>query len=942
MRKKLLALCVVCLASVPLFSLGGIEGTMEYALDAPWRIEPIIDSAGRADYGAIPIQISIHDADVIPEDPARGVLPGRLEPTLGNFCSLTIDEHLSNGVRRKSVEFAALEEIETSRRWTSQSALAPEHHVCKPDEATDGCERLRNVTNTAEWHAVAWYTPVTKAKGSDVALTLTANVTSHPSIRCENAGQSERIRLRNDVTVHLAEDSLPRFDDRWLYGDVHYHSQGTDNEGESAYNYRGVVRAMGAMGLDFVLAAEHASNSKQIIDADVDLDTCGINPTQNYGALRDMSLNRFRFLNEQLHGASGANRTTALTGAGQRLPQNYLSHRVFPQIFLGGEIDAIPETATDDRYLPYGNGKTFDIDYLDDGREPIPNCKPTRDYTRFEQASNGWLVNDVQGLNDSDYGREHMVYLPRSGADVNAFVASDSGKYGGAGRRLAETHKGRPPLLPEIAAKGYAFLAHPLNDGKGGKGPDGPPWSDFMIRKAWRSRGVLGLQFWNEPTRLTTKMDKADAKEDGYDFGGSFVDKLAGLAESRRDGFDAGRFQLFPYFDMLNRAFESWSDGLEGRLHHGAYTWDTWLREGLNTRETKQLSWLPDGEPRRFFIAGGSDAHGDLNYRRDGYFLGTEKVTDVAIAKVRNLVFAGAPTLPRDENIPSGLTGKPAERHSHDQVVSALASGNFVTTDGPALRIVVDRNRNGEIDDSDTPMGGIVELHGEPTLPLIVEWQSTEEFGPVEKVSLYLGVRNDEAGAAGESRVYAPALHGPRSRTLDNYSVSNSYKHDGRTYALMQDDYWRDPTGLLTIPIPTPSIRGKYAVALPLAAFEAAFSPSAIPDHRSKPGDRFFVRAFARTTMQDRDGCQLGTTSDSDAAQLPTRKGACIRRYALTNPIWAITKAAPIGGCQPTTRGLDIDGDGLPDGCDPCPLTASVYCRIMSPSPAPSPGPIAR
>ena len=61
----------------------------------------------------------------------------------------------------------------------------------------------------------------------------------------------------------------PRFrDDRWAYGDLHFHGQGTDNEGESGYNYRGVIRAMGAMGLDFVLATEHASDSDQILDVD--------------------------------------------------------------------------------------------------------------------------------------------------------------------------------------------------------------------------------------------------------------------------------------------------------------------------------------------------------------------------------------------------------------------------------------------------------------------------------------------------------------------------------------------------------------------------------------------------------------------------------------------------------------------------------------------------
>src|SRR5678816_2075046 len=48
--------------------LGGIEGTMEYALDAPWRIEPNEVSPGVMEYGAIPIQLSIFDTDIIGSD----------------------------------------------------------------------------------------------------------------------------------------------------------------------------------------------------------------------------------------------------------------------------------------------------------------------------------------------------------------------------------------------------------------------------------------------------------------------------------------------------------------------------------------------------------------------------------------------------------------------------------------------------------------------------------------------------------------------------------------------------------------------------------------------------------------------------------------------------------------------------------------------------------
>src|SRR5262249_16196489 len=78
-------------------------------------------------------------------------------------------------------------------------------------------------------------------------------------------------------------------------------------------------------------------------------------------------------------------------------------------------------------------------------------------------------------------------------------------------------------------------------------------------------------------------------------------------------------------------------------LHHGAFDWDTMNLRGLDFEHNKDLTWLKPGEPRRMFMGGGSDAHGDLNYRRAGYFLGTDDANDPAIGKPRKLVFVGDP-----------------------------------------------------------------------------------------------------------------------------------------------------------------------------------------------------------------------------------------------------------------------------------------------------------
>ena len=63
-RKWFSLLAAVLILSKPTGVLGiaGLEGTFEFGLDAPWRLEPSKSATGSTGYGAIPIQITIHDA----------------------------------------------------------------------------------------------------------------------------------------------------------------------------------------------------------------------------------------------------------------------------------------------------------------------------------------------------------------------------------------------------------------------------------------------------------------------------------------------------------------------------------------------------------------------------------------------------------------------------------------------------------------------------------------------------------------------------------------------------------------------------------------------------------------------------------------------------------------------------------------------------------------
>lgn len=91
----------------------------------------------------------------------------------------------------------------------------------------------------------------------------------------------------------------------------------------------------------------------------------------------------------------------------------------------------------------------------------------------------------------------------------------------------------------------------------------------------------------------------------------------------------------------------------------------------------------------------------------------------------------------------------------------------------------------------------------------------------------------------------------------------------------MADNYGIDPTGLLTVPIPAPGLSGLSGLAkvdLPIAAFE--------PSEKSNTPARLYVRAFAQTAQKNQSACWNNP--------IEVRKGACIRRYAFNNPVWAV------------------------------------------------------
>ena len=77
------------------------------AIDAPWRIEPVVDASGNSNYGAIPIVLTVLDENVIPWD-ADG--SSRL---IGNFCELEV----KHGAVGRHISFKNLAEVEATGYW---------------------------------------------------------------------------------------------------------------------------------------------------------------------------------------------------------------------------------------------------------------------------------------------------------------------------------------------------------------------------------------------------------------------------------------------------------------------------------------------------------------------------------------------------------------------------------------------------------------------------------------------------------------------------------------------------------------------------------------------------------------------------------------------------------------------------------------------------------
>jgi hypothetical protein len=185
--------------------------------------------------------------------------------------------------------------------------------------------------------------------------------------------------------------------------------------------------------------------------------------------------------------------------------------------------------------------------------------------------------------------------------------------------------------------------------------------------------------------------------------------------------------------------------------------WAGELLEGIQKHWVKRFllpslkNFAQRGKLQKCFVLAGSDAHMDFNYsfRPHPAFL-IHNLYDNAFGRVRTLAWLGKP----DGN-----------RFSEQSVYQALKTGKTLLTDGPVATFSLTPEENNHIGQ----LGDTVRLTEGGNLAMELEWASTEEFGPLRKVSLLLGTTEGELDIADR-------IDGLRD-LIDTGTLSGSIRH---------------------------------------------------------------------------------------------------------------------------------------------------------------------
>ncbi|MBI2392276.1 MAG: hypothetical protein HYV09_21995 [Deltaproteobacteria bacterium] len=239
-----------------------------------------------------------------------------------------------------------------------------------------------------------------------------------------------------------------------------------------------------------------------------------------------------------------------------------------------------------------------------------------------------------------------------------------------------------PNMLAGLPSGAIVYGAHPTQPLPAEVG--GGMWTSSDIASARSYPSFKGYEFWN-----LRKTAAYNAVQNSYGSGG--LDPFAKWAPCASTDFEC-----YPYF-LDNQAIPFWDGILSGAV-------DT-------------------ANPYVYGLAG-SDAHGDMNFST--YFTGStttfdlDSTTDNALGRVRTVALAPAFTM--------------------DAILDALGAGRTVLTDGPLLTFGIDKTGDGTIDQlADGQIGSLHTVPATSNLDLHFKWQTTAEFGDVERVVMVRG-----------------------------------------------------------------------------------------------------------------------------------------------------------------------------------------------------------
>ena len=300
------------------------------------------------------------------------------------------------------------------------------------------------------------------------------------------------------------------------------------------------------------------------------------------------------------------------------------------------------------------------------------------------------LVDSIEMYSDNDFqliiGEEitcnnGVQWIDAKSIHLLAFGLSDfvAGPIGLLPEGDPNTLRTLNDVMAEVSLKGgITYAAHPADISDVWLNPYLwiQPWSYDNYSTALSYSNFKGLEAWN--TRIK--------------------------GEKNISYYDQNPFE-WDYGDKVDEAYLNRQTGIR--------TWDSLLVSRLA---------ISSGTPRKILLTAGSDAHGDFNYNVSGLPILGYTATDDAYGKVRTAIYS-------EGGMGSGGAN----------VLEALREGKSVVTDGPLVIFGIDRDGNGTIGPGDLKIGDQDTINISGPARVIVQWASTNDFGPVEDIGVWIG-----------------------------------------------------------------------------------------------------------------------------------------------------------------------------------------------------------